>query len=103
MAEQCVSVVYDLDPPSGVVAPGPAKATLSHPLRELTTKSSSDFYAAAGPALAALRDELNAVLTDWKEAVGDLEKPRESQGVVEAGKGKSHIMSQEASDEESDE
>jgi hypothetical protein len=100
MSKQTISAAYTLAPPESIVAPGQANQTVAE---DFAPKSAtySDFYASAIPALAATREELNVQLTAWKEAVGDLEKAKETaHGVAEAGKGKSHMMSIEVSEDE---
>lgn len=100
MSKQTVSATYTLSPPEAAKAPGPATQTIAEAF-EPKAASYSEFYASAVPALTAMREELNVQLTEWKEAVGDLEKAKETaHGVAEAGKGKSHMMSIEVSEDE---
>ena len=78
-----IEISYKISPPDGVTSSVPPNATFIHDPN-------------------ALRDAqqcLNAALTNWKDAIGDLEKTKEDPGKVAHGQGKVARMLQDSDSE----
>ena len=67
----------------------PAEGTSLIPVQP---SSGSTFYKSVGHALQDAQAQLNAHLTAWKDAVGDLERAKEDSGKVAWGMGRSARM-----------
>lgn len=87
-----ITVTYTLHPPSGVTTSVPVSDTLSFPSQPNDSG-----------ALRLAQAKLNAILTEWKDAIGDREKTKEDPGKVAFGQGKiARMMQSYNSDSDSD-
>lgn len=110
-----ISFTYAITPPEGIdpstvsrpgggIVPGQGEASFPIAPAPPTRSPTDSFYASATAALSKAQVELMAVLSPWKEAVGDVEKVKENPGKVEKGQGKAaRLMAAAKADEVSDE
>ncbi|ORY34765.1 hypothetical protein BCR39DRAFT_514564 [Naematelia encephala] len=93
-----LAYTYSLSPPTQASVPPdvPQTSYMTFPLvatdKISTTSATSRYYQSASSALRGLQANLNATLTAWKDAIGDLEKAREDLGQVKRGMGRATRM-----------
>lgn len=100
-----ISFKYNVDPPEGIKCSAPTKETVSVAFAPGSSDRSATnaYYEAMAPALRDAQTQLNSLLTEWKDAVGDAEKSKEDRGKVAYGKGKAQrLMELAKKDEASD-
>jgi hypothetical protein len=94
-----LQITYALSPPEGITPLNASTSgTLNYPPPSTSSSqspssiSTKDFYASTSAAVLQAQADLNAVLTLWKDAIGDKEKHREDLGVVPHGQGRAVRM-----------
>jgi hypothetical protein len=97
-SSKSISLAYSLHPPQAITTATPKENTHDYPIEssssQLPAKPTgiSAYYAAALPQLRNAQKALNEDLTVWKDAIGDLEKPKEDIGKVGYGQGRGARM-----------
>ncbi|WWC64411.1 uncharacterized protein I303_107021 [Kwoniella dejecticola CBS 10117] len=115
MSDRSINLSYSLRPPSQTTPPIepssassiPSTSSQSYPVGSssrgqetilppsITPKTSNTarYYESLTFAIREVQTNLNEVLTQWKDAIGDAEKSKEDLGKVGHGKGRATVMS----------